>query len=288
MIRPNIFVVPRYENRVTAFLDILGFSSLIPETEDRLASFEHVFLALRAMLDSKPDWKDEQIAKDLLESAKREAANFGHELSKGEHDKILSILEKRDRALAFSDNLVRSSPADWAGMVSVAYSVIILAIRLLARGVFIRGGITIGNLCHEESLVFGPALMEAYRMEQELANYPRVVLSPPALALMCVEPPHGDVGANLQKLFRVDDSGIAYLHLLSNNAMEGAGFAGERRFEALSRIRSQLAGKFKLYPGWPKPFQEKLRWFVGYFNETVHSEGLIDQVAPLDEIESHS
>lgn len=281
-------IVPRYENRVTAFLDILGFSSLIPATEDRLASFEHVFLALRAILDSKPDWKDEQIAKQLWEAAKQEAANFGHKLSKGEHDKILSILEKRDRALAFSDNLVRSSPADWAGMVSVAYSIIILAIRLLVRGIFVRGGITIGNLCHEESLVFGPALMEAYRMEQELARYPRVVLSPPALALMCVEPPYGDVGANLRKIFRVDDSEIAYLHFLSENAMEGAGFVGVRRFEILSQIRSQLVGKFKFYPEWPEPFQEKLRWFVSYFNDTVRSEGLIDRIAPLDEIERHS
>lgn len=281
---PNIVVFPRYEKRVTAFMDILGFSDLIPVIEDRHASFEHVFLVVREMLDSKPKWKDKEIAEDMWETTKTEAARFGRTLSQKDHEKILDILAKRDRALAFSDNLVRSSPADWPGAVSVIYSVVLLSIRLLVRGTFVRGGITVGNLCHEDSLVFGPALIEAHRMEKKLAKYPRIVLSPSVLDLMRCEPPYGGCGAHLQQVFRVDDGGIAYLHFLSRNAMEDAGFTDNRRFEALSRIRSQLAGKIRFYPECSGRVQEKLRWFVHYFNDTIRSEGLLKQIPPLEDI----
>ncbi|HTG56249.1 MAG TPA: hypothetical protein VL943_08285, partial [Niabella sp.] len=45
-------------------------------------------------------------------------------------------------------------------------------------GMMIRGGITIGDLIHEENgALFGPAMNEAYRLESNSAIYPRVVIS---------------------------------------------------------------------------------------------------------------
>jgi hypothetical protein len=40
----------------------------------------------------------------------------------------------------------------------------------------LRGGITIGNIVHDDECVFGPALNRAYELECSVANYPRVVL----------------------------------------------------------------------------------------------------------------
>jgi hypothetical protein len=56
-----------------------------------------------------------------------------------DNEEILKTLANRDSALAFSDNLVRLSPADWPGVVSVTFSVVLLAIRLLVRGIFYSG-----------------------------------------------------------------------------------------------------------------------------------------------------
>jgi hypothetical protein len=41
----------------------------------------------------------------------------------------------------------------------------------------VRGGATVGNLYHSNGIVFGDALIEAYRLESSVAVYPRVVLS---------------------------------------------------------------------------------------------------------------
>ncbi len=45
----------------------------------------------------------------------------------------------------------------------------------------IRGGITFGGLFHQDRVVVGPAMIEAYRLESRVAKYPRVVISPELL-----------------------------------------------------------------------------------------------------------
>jgi hypothetical protein len=49
---------------------------------------------------------------------------------------------------------------------------------MVKEGYFIRGGVTIGDIRVEESTVFGPAIVKAYRLESEFAVYPRVVIDP--------------------------------------------------------------------------------------------------------------
>lgn len=47
-------------------------------------------------------------------------------------------------------------------------------------GLFVRGSITIGLLEHSESRLFGPAVIEAHRLEQQ-AIWPRIVVSRPLI-----------------------------------------------------------------------------------------------------------
>jgi hypothetical protein len=50
--------------------------------------------------------------------------------------------------------------------------------KLLARGILIRGAITIGELIHTNAgIVFGQALIDAYELEKHNAVYPRIILS---------------------------------------------------------------------------------------------------------------
>jgi hypothetical protein len=51
---------------------------------------------------------------------------------------------------------------------------------LAERGMFVRGGIAVGDLYVDESIVFGVALLDAYETEQS-ADTPRVVLAPSAV-----------------------------------------------------------------------------------------------------------
>ncbi|WP_338988091.1 hypothetical protein KST01_03635 [Fusobacterium animalis] len=46
--------------------------------------------------------------------------------------------------------------------------IIYISIELLDKGVYIRGGMTYGKLYHENNICFGPAMVEAYSLEQKL------------------------------------------------------------------------------------------------------------------------
>jgi hypothetical protein len=52
-----------------------------------------------------------------------------------------------------------------------------IAAKALHIGFLIRGGATIGKLYHAQGVIFGEALIEAYKIESRTAIYPRIVLS---------------------------------------------------------------------------------------------------------------
>lgn len=91
------------------------------------------------------------------------------------------------RFLSFSDNVVVGSPIfpDSPGGMGLGLqlgSVIGYQLNLAAKGYFLRGAIAAGDLYMDERIVAGPALIEAVRLEEAVALYPRVVLSD-----VCVE-----------------------------------------------------------------------------------------------------
>ena len=82
----------------------------------------------------------------------------------------------------FTDNIVLAVPVDddddAEGEIGDALITAgLLQVQLSIREWFVRGAICIGDLCMDEDMVFGPALVEAYNLEQCTARDPRVVLS---------------------------------------------------------------------------------------------------------------
>lgn len=49
---------------------------------------------------------------------------------------------------------------------------------MVRQGHFIRGGMTIGDIFIDDSMVFGPAIVQAHTLETEFAIYPRIVIDP--------------------------------------------------------------------------------------------------------------
>lgn len=49
--------------------------------------------------------------------------------------------------------------------------------NLSLEGLFVRGGISVGDFYINEDIVFGPALLDAHHTESQLACYPRIVLN---------------------------------------------------------------------------------------------------------------
>lgn len=44
------------------------------------------------------------------------------------------------------------------------------------HSILIRGAITIGDLIHDNQILMGPAMVEAYTMESQVAKYPRIIV----------------------------------------------------------------------------------------------------------------
>src|SRR5207247_8133658 len=61
-------------------------------------------------------------------------------------------------------------------LLKVMHYIGFLQMELAREGYFIRGALSVGDLYVDDQIVFGPALMEAYRAEQQRAVFPRVIL----------------------------------------------------------------------------------------------------------------
>lgn len=155
----------QYEDHFTAFIDFLGFADTSTGSDE--ASRMKIL--------------------DLLLSLSALRGDF--ELRTQSHDsgQTNSI---RPAISTFSDHIVISFPIapvrdlhsdEQTGaflivnqFVTLLQSIVASALRI---GFLIRGGATIGRLYHTSGVVFGEAMVEAYRIESTVSVYPRIVLS---------------------------------------------------------------------------------------------------------------
>lgn len=81
----------------------------------------------------------------------------------------------------FSDSLVISLPYDDINLdirlFLIDHALSCFMTKMAAMNFFIRGGISIGKMYHNKNIFFGPAFLEANRLESEVAIYPRVIFS---------------------------------------------------------------------------------------------------------------
>lgn len=86
----------------------------------------------------------------------------------------------------FSDNVVISQDVgcdtDYF-LFKIAYAQFSAA----ERGFWLRGGITVGDIIHDENVVFGPGLNRAYELESREAVYPRIILDPQHLEILTID-----------------------------------------------------------------------------------------------------
>jgi hypothetical protein len=146
----------KYENRIVAYIDILGFRALLDETvaKDGTDDQKRIDEVIRAYTSIREIW-------DLDEkSAALSASTY--------NSKKVTI---------FSDSIVVSFMAEEPSEVFFTLLEIKwLIMRLLNHKILCRGAVALGKLIHQDEYIFGPALVEAYTLESKVALYPRVIL----------------------------------------------------------------------------------------------------------------
>jgi hypothetical protein len=105
----------------------------------------------------------------------------------------------------------------------------------LHEGYFLRGAICKGRLFHDETAVFGEALVKAHGLESQIVNFPRIMLTREVVS----DARSSDRAKEFDKLIKQADDGPSYLHVLSltlANSEQAHRPRGMRNIGSLSTI----------------------------------------------------
>lgn len=164
----------------------------------------------------------------------------------------------------FSDHLVISYPLEilaktflgdacirLTNVQGLTASIAALAMKL---GLLIRGGLAVGPLHHEQGVVLGPALVEAYCLESRVAIYPRIAVSRKIYT-------EARKSAYAPQVLLTDQDGIAHLNYFSRLITVGPKF-GEQFDDWLNRIQNTIKGNVERFEREEKWNQlSKWAWF---------------------------
>ena len=138
---------PKLVNSIVCAIDILGFSQMIAE--------------------SCKDGSGNQLLREI---------NY---LINKNKQCIIPNKYSQGKIKIFTDNMVVAYPIKGNGeaeLDEILENVAEYQFNLALEGLFVRGGISVGDFYINEDIVFGPALLDAHAAESQIACYPRIVL----------------------------------------------------------------------------------------------------------------
>jgi hypothetical protein len=138
-----------YSERYVAFIDILGFGNIVRRS---VQSPEQAEALVQIFDRMHKRWSDQGLQ-----------ATHEH---MGEDFRVQS----------FSDCTVISEAATPKGLMYLLLMVTQFSLDLMVSGFLVRGGIAKGLLHHSDQAVFGPAFLDAYALERDIACYPRIIV----------------------------------------------------------------------------------------------------------------
>ena len=141
-------------------------------------SYQKCYVAFLDLLGFK------EICGNQLGCAEIKAIFDDIELLKYSYDNTLGIatISEKTRSestfTVMSDSIIISAPKNDEGFVFILYLCSLIQSMLLEGPymILLRGGIAEGDFFKLKNLTFGPALIGAYKLENEVAFYPRVVI----------------------------------------------------------------------------------------------------------------
>lgn len=152
--------------RFVAFIDILGFKEVIKGIEERNSKDDLIFMKIRSILN----FMDEETYEP----------NYATDLPVYEKTKDgLVERELEDPRLTYiSDCIIISAQPNMDGFKGLSKKIHKITADLASDGVFCRGAITKGKLFHKERVIFGSAYIRAFKLEEEFAVFPRIIIDP--------------------------------------------------------------------------------------------------------------
>lgn len=143
----------KYEPHHVAFLDILGFEQMVQGNSGEMMNVHALMGKMYAIAAQQNGIKS-------ISGEQVKVSNFSDSF-------VISC------AGAVEDQAAFSSVFTLAGMIQTHFA--------LGHNVLFRGGISHGDLFHNEAAVYGPGMIKSYKLEANEAIYPRIIVDPSIL-----------------------------------------------------------------------------------------------------------
>jgi hypothetical protein len=236
-----------YQERYCAFIDILGFTQLISDLGRGRARYEDIRSILSRVHDPQP------IQLFLFVP--------------GHSSPTINVSKEADfRAQSISDAVALSTKPTRDGFIMLWSALLRLAIELLEQGYFVRGAICKGMLYHDNSMVFGDALVRAYHLESTIACYPRIMVEKRVVDEQLVDPIH------MENKFLQADDGPFYIDVLweLDRLLQGRVDKNKEQSERARylAIKDKLQQRLNESVDNPRHF-EKVQWFCQQWNKLL-------------------
>lgn len=240
-----------YNIGFVTFFDILGFKKLI-ETK----SYDE----MKAIIDN--------FYKTNLNSISKV----------GEYDFSIETISFSDSVVRVSILSENYSQKDYCNaLLNELTNLSCIQMELIKSGVLIRGGISFGEIYYNsnDGVVFGVGLNDAYKLESELANYPRIIIDPNILDELedYLDGDDKETIFNIMKCLSLDKDGVFFIDYLKQS-MSLQYFIQEHYFGKVNEnifyedmkahkklIIENIDMKMDL------KLQQKYNWLTSYHNE---------------------
>jgi hypothetical protein len=182
----NAKVSDVYQDRITCFIDILGFSRDVAAIDANPALFLSVDAVLRHV----------SMCKLNIDHARAQAGTS--------YDARMSC---------FSDCLVVSYRCEPGAALRALWDAAFLGHVIIRPGYLPRGAMTVGKLYHDDVVVYGSALVEAADLEENVVSTPRIAITDRCMELICADFSREGASDLLEDFIRDYGSG-PFVHVL--------------------------------------------------------------------------
>lgn len=226
----------KYEDRIVIFIDIIGFKEFVNTQE--VSNITAFF------------------------------AEFEKQVSGGEIMQHGAAYTQKAAFMFFSDTIVISfSPELSVGrdgkynslLSTIQHYICEVQLHALKFNLLTRGSVSYGAIYHNSHTWFGPAILEAYKYEQEIAIYPRIVITP-SLEKLIKEEINRDQ-KQVSPALSIGEDGVYFFDYL--------GWIDVHSFDedyAVAHTQVREIIQNNLVGNLPDKALVKWRWLANYFN----------------------
>lgn len=251
----------KYEKRLVAFIDILGFKEIVKQSEKDISKIELINSVLDYLknLEVSEKW-DLRLVEIEEDAQKRSIENFD--------------IRNKTNVTAFSDNIVVSVRVE--DNINEITSTLITNLAyigavLLEKEILFRGGLTVGNLIHNNNgTVFGEGLIDAYKLESCNAKFPRIILSDNLLNELNypIETKRNRYPYH-QYLDRFNDGCVGFHQMVYYQVVENwTEMTADILIESLGKVRKVIVNGLDSSFEKPDVF-EKFKWLKEQYNKLI-------------------